>query len=360
MLHCRVFDRADSPQPGVALVFHSNALAPADRRVLDLKTDAEGTASAKDLPPGAYEISLTFPHGGWSRWLKVEAGRTTMATFWVWGKDSGVASGRVTRHGGAPALDAQVFASPEIQTSPGAHMSYSTKVDAEGRYILDGLPPGNVRISAFTGLDALKVERTVEVPKGGSVTSDFVLGVPLLTGMVRDDATGEPIEGVEATLNRENRDYFKARTDSEGRFAFLDVPAGTYSLFLSRDGYGGGMLAGVTVETPSKDLDVRLRPAAVLHLRVLTPEGAPFVGRIWVSPVAKDPQPPFRQLDGGPNLTTDAQGRAVCRRIAPGDYELRIYTRMDEASFSKEHEEGQKSVRLVPGDNEVEVQLVRK
>ena len=359
LLRCFVFDREGRPQAGRTVDLHFNAKTPAERWSGTVTTDATGRGEVADLRPGGYEVSLRFASGGWSRWVTVEAGRAAVVKFWIPGKDAGAVSGRVLRHGGEPARGELVFASPAFHGWPGAGMSYSMKTDGEGRYAFEELPPGSVRISAHISLENLKVEREVEVPKGGRAVADFVLGVPTVTGTVRDEETGKPIAGVSLTLNRENRDYWRARTDGEGRFAFRDAPPGNYFLHVDAEGYGGGGLPVVAPEGQPPDIQLRLPAAAVLRVRVLGPEGSPYVGEVWLSPRWKEPPVPFRQA-GSEQLRPDRDGRATCRKVAPGEYDLHFYTISPDGSLADRMEGVVQGVRIVPGDNEVEVRLVKK
>jgi hypothetical protein len=359
LLRCFVFDREGRPQAGRTVDFRSNAKTPAERWSGTITMDASGGGEIAGLRPGTYGATLAFPNGQWSRWVTVEAGRAAVVKFWIPGKDAGSVSGRVLRYGGEPAREELVFASPAFHEYPGANMSYMTKTDADGRYTFQELPPGSVRITAHISLENLKAEREVEVPKGGKAVADFVLGVPTVTGTVRDDATGEPIAGVSLILNWENREQLQARSDGEGRFAFRDAPPRSYFLHVDAVGYGGGGFPVTAVEGQPPDLQVRLRAAAMLRVRVLGPDGAPYVGKVQLSPHCKDLPAPFRQA-GGDSLQTDRDGRAICRKVAPGDYDLLFYTYSPDGNLADRTEGVVQGVRIVPGDNEVEVRLVKK
>ncbi len=359
LLRCFVFDREGRPQAGRAVEYHSKAVTPAEMRAGTLTMDATGRSEVADLPPGAYEVQARFPQGAWARWVTVEAGRATVVKFWIPGKDAGAVSGRVLRYGGEPVRQELVFASPEFHGWPGAYTSYMTKTDAEGRYTFEELPPGSVRITAHISIENLKADREVEVAKGGRAVADFVLGVPTVTGTVRDDSTGEPIAGVSLVLNWENREQWRASSDGEGRFAFRDAPPGSYFLHVDAVGYGGGAFPVIAPDGQPPDIDVRLRTAAILRVRVLTPEGSPYVGEVGLYPTWKEPPAPFRQA-ASENLRTDRDGRATFRKVAPGEYDLNFYSQSPDGSLADRMVGVVRSVRIVPGENEVEVQLAKK
>ncbi|TDA68934.1 MAG: carboxypeptidase regulatory-like domain-containing protein, partial [Clostridia bacterium] len=53
-----------------------------------------------------------------------------------------------------------------------------------------------------------------------------------ITGLVKDAATGEPVSGATVTVGS-----YVYTTGDDGRYIFADIPAGTYNLTASRDGY---------------------------------------------------------------------------------------------------------------------------
>ncbi|HEX3126417.1 MAG TPA: carboxypeptidase regulatory-like domain-containing protein [Thermoanaerobaculia bacterium] len=108
-------------------------------------------------------------------------------------------------------------------------------VEPAGIYTLKLTLPGYVDqiLPAFT----LEAGRTHDL---GNVT--LTAKPALLSGMVIDSTTGSPLAGVTVTANGNNINIFAAgplatTTDAAGGF-LLQVPAGTYTLILSKAGFG--------------------------------------------------------------------------------------------------------------------------
>jgi len=165
--------------------------------------------------------------------------------------ERGVVSGLVwdsTRHG--PLEGARVYLSGT---------SYAGTTDAEGHFLIDGVPEG-VFTAAFTHprLDTLGVmAKGVDVEiKPGELT-DVILGVPssksilleacrgeerewgsaVISGIVRDQGSGEPIPQAKVRLDWQEVSrlgpgrlsgqdkWFETSTDSEGRYTVCSVPS---------------------------------------------------------------------------------------------------------------------------------------
>ena len=118
-----------------------------------------------------------------------------------------------------------------------------------------------------------------------------------------------------------------------------------------------GLLLIVDFEdgTQAREVDITLRPAAILKLRVLKPDGTPYTGGLSLS---------WKPTGGGErgfgSLEADALGVAVCRRIVPGDYELRVTRVTATGAATKPREDARQTVHIRPGENELELRLERK
>lgn len=77
-----------------------------------------------------------------------------------------------------------------------------------------------------------------------------------IRGVVYDDDFGEPLAGAVVRIAENGRE---ATTSDQGNYVFRDVPQGSYTLVVARDGYTREVKTGVTV-TPGElaDVDVRL------------------------------------------------------------------------------------------------------
>jgi protocatechuate 3,4-dioxygenase beta subunit len=124
-----------------------NPLAALVGRYLPLlrtSTDAEGRFRVTGLPTGTYDVSARTPahRGAWVRArAEVTPGATSTEVVLVL-RPGHVIAGTVRDGRGEPVVGAHV------SLRSGRDYSASTETDGEGRFRHEGLPPGNVRLSA--------------------------------------------------------------------------------------------------------------------------------------------------------------------------------------------------------------------
>ncbi|MBX9604556.1 MAG: carboxypeptidase regulatory-like domain-containing protein [Bryobacteraceae bacterium] len=111
-----------------------------------------------------------------------------------------------------------------------------------------------------------------------------------VSGFVLHELTGQPIRRVQVTLRpgRAGEAAVGALTDDRGRFEIVDIPPGSYSLIVERDGFLGSSLARLDgYRMPRffrlnggdrlENLQVRLRPWSVIAGRVRHDDAEPAV-----------------------------------------------------------------------------------
>lgn len=156
-----------------------------------------------------------------------------------------------------------------------------------------------------------------------------------LSGVVRD-ANGAPIAGVSITLLGESA---AARSDSGGRFALRDVPAGGHTALFRRIGFrsieyrwtarAGLDLQVAVVMTPApRSLDRVIVEAPATSRRRGT---SSIAGTVVDSAGSTIAGADVRLLGAGLSTTTDAEGRFAFRMLAAGSYIVRV-RRMGHAS----------------------------
>lgn len=151
------------------------------------------------------------------------------------------------------------------------------------------------------------------------VDEDAELRVPLgpgasLAGVVIDDL-GEPIEGAQVTIEREDGALppWIGRSDEEGRFAFDTLHAGAHALRVAAVGHGSVARSGV--EPDGESLRITLDRVGSIAGRVQDESGQPQPGATVV--IAGSGLWPALQVE------SDAEGRFVADGVPPGIYEIR-------------------------------------
>ncbi len=190
--------------------------------------------------------------------------------------------------------------------------------DADGRIVSKTAPLGTITLSisggGWTGgpvtVDAKPGTNTVPIVLERMKGKDALS----LRGIVRNETTRAPVKGARVRLSADMmRDAY---TDAEGGYEFKGVPAGRYRLSTEKDGYAN--LSGISVrieDGQAATRDLKLTPAATLHIRVTDEHDRPVSGKLLLAYTRKD-----EGLGRGIKIETDADGRATCRRLAPGKY----------------------------------------
>ena len=149
-------------------------------------------------------------------------------------------------------------------------------------------------------------------------------------GVVIDAATREPVRKAEVGLNGD-KSYF-ILTGADGHFRFEDIPPGTYSVEVERQGYlDCSCLEGVRIVAGQKVTGVELRISryGAITGHVVDPDGDPVPeGTILLSkPVWKHGQRKLNVTDD--RIDVDDRGMFRVGKLAPGKYYVAVRTRSE-------------------------------
>jgi protocatechuate 3,4-dioxygenase beta subunit len=269
----------------------------------DVPTDSDGRFRFDDLRRGAH-LDLRIEHQGYvpaSAQVDVPAPEPLAIEM----KPGRTLSGRVTGPAGEPVPDARLTIQEErVFRLPGGESKVSSSrdlggTDGEGRFRLDGLPPGTVDLAVRAAGYLLRRLPAVPVPEEGDGEG---LEISLEKGSVLEvralDGRGVPVAGASIEARRidstapEMRGFFnQGRTDAEGRCRLDDMEPGRYSVSARSEEHGyaeatlvvkSGVNArdlvfsgGVEVSGRVSDENGAPVPSAILSLQPLEP-GAAF------------------------------------------------------------------------------------
>jgi len=154
----RVDDTAGRPVPkGTAVLWKDGRGAPTPF------TDGKFVAALPN--PGAYRVELKGPgFSKSSQELRVEPGQVYRINFTL--RAGGMIKGRVVDAVGSPVQDGDVFYKD-------GNASYGVPIDRDGTYRIEGLAPGQYRVTVMAG--DKEVSRAVAVEAGRETVSDFVV-----------------------------------------------------------------------------------------------------------------------------------------------------------------------------------------
>ncbi len=219
---------------------------------------------------------------------------------------------------------------------------------SDGSFFVDGLKAGQAYdLTAFGGAGMGPQKRGVVAPATGA---DIVVsGTGRVAGIALDARTGQPLRNFSVSYEPDRgggaiirivargagaqtgigqkRDF----QTEDGVFTLEDVPAGTWSVVVEAKGYQTARVASLTVEEGgTKDgVEVRTTPGVVLKGRVSDAKtGRPVANATvtWEAAGSGGPGGPGGMfgrggplgLDGGDDVTTDAEGAFTVEGIAAG------------------------------------------
>jgi hypothetical protein len=132
-------------------------------------------------------------------------------------------------------------------------------VDAGGMFVVDGAPPGSVRLS-YASPEGDVVLRSVVLPARGDTTLSVELDGHLLEGRVVDATTGQTLEGTVRLFHDAGRILTEQRTGTDGLFRFKDLESGRYAIDARAAGYVLPAARPVDVRYETAPLVLGLQP----------------------------------------------------------------------------------------------------
>ncbi len=267
-------------------------------------SDEDGRFRLTDVPPGTYRIA--FHHEvldslgiepGWQE-ITVQADAETAVMFGVPTPQTMLAL-RCTGSGGSivgwvrdPDLDSPIPGAfvEVISGSVAIPEAHGAGTNADGAYVLCGLPPGaELRVVARIGR-TVSASVSVRVPEEGFARADLELRLqritrvriapepaarPGLRGRAVDQGTGEPVEGVLVELI-DAQDVVRAQalSDGRGRFRLFPDEEGVYRLRTGHLAYADGVSNPMEILKGSQTVEVLMSPEAIeLDEMVVAVEG---------------------------------------------------------------------------------------
>ena len=222
--------------------------------------------------------------------------------------------------GPGSAGDAGVAGVAAVPGDAGAHgIAVAPVTGADGRFVVDGLAPGRVRVRV-TGGGILPAElRYVPVPSDEARI--VVARQVAIEGTVTDG--GKPVANAPVGLRGDAiGGTIETRTGATGGFRFPDLPEGRYQLFAWQ-----GALAARTVRVarlgpgPFGPVELRLEAAAIVVGRVIDrAEGTGLVAAIELRPSGDDQAPRYVRSgdDGVFRIEGVPSGKWIADAFVPG------------------------------------------
>ncbi len=147
-----------------------------------------------------------------------------------------------------------VAAASSVELSAGAHVRGAAPIrlrtDAEGRFAVDALAPGRVRVEAAEGASGVATAE-VEITAGARARTTLSLPVCAEVSGVVVDESGAPVPSARVVIGRPwlELGYVAARTDAAGRYALRGVTPGTHRVSATSADGGSRALGSVVVDS---------------------------------------------------------------------------------------------------------------
>ncbi|MBK9388343.1 MAG: carboxypeptidase regulatory-like domain-containing protein [Planctomycetes bacterium] len=231
--------------------------------------------------------------------------------------------GRVVDLEGAPVPHAKVelwieLSLGRLQT---ARRDFATETDAEGRFTFPELPSGDAWITYGTA-DA-EQDAHASLEEAQSLELLLALGRGAITGRVLSEESDRPLAGLELDCVPEGElavvvSEQRVETDLEGRFAFEDLPLGSYTLRASteRAERFGARKVELRPGAAQQQLELRFARGAALEVEVLGVDGRPIeVQDVWVHTA----DGARKSLHGGPRSFAEHVPAGRCEISTTGE-----------------------------------------
>lgn len=289
-------------------------------------SSADGRFILRDLSPGE-QLTLVVAKEGYLDQVLARVEVTDRQPLEVVLERATTVRGRVLDSAGSPVAGAEIRLAPE--GGGGIRMeglSSEASSDAEGRFVLRGVPPGRVGLEAWAEGFQRWWRNGVEVPdEEGLEDFEIVLEEGFEVYGTVFDAEGQPSPRTPVIAHRPSspRPMASTSTDGEGSYRLRGLGPGPYQVMASReyqvvrqsleiDGGGGGALRAGEYR-----LDLRFAPTLSVSGRVISNTGRPVAGAtVEVSPLGGS-----EMLDSA-RATSQEDGRFRLRGLRSAVYSI--------------------------------------
>jgi hypothetical protein len=315
------------------------------------KTGADGTFQIKGISVGEYALQIRKPGFANERVDPVKVTDKGVDPVTVTLGPGASISGIVRRKSGEGAEGFMVRVGAGGRGGGGAFGGAGTDLatGSDGLFVIDGLKPGQAYdLSVFGGAGLGPQKRGVVAPAANVEIQ--VAGTGRIAGAALDARSGQPLKSFAVSYEPdrgggaifrlvargtgamagigEKREFHT----EDGSFTLEDVPAGTWTVLVDSKGYQQARVASLVVEESGvKDgVEVRATPGVVLKGRVTDARSGRPVANASITHEAAGSGGPggfggfggrgglLAGLDGGDDITTDAEGNFEIENISVG------------------------------------------
>lgn len=181
-----------------------------------------------------------------------------------------------------------------------------------------------------SALAALLTSLSVLAHAPASAQQAPALGTAQIAGTVRNAADEKPLARARVVATADALGEPRATlTNSDGTYAFTDLPAGSYTVSATRTGFAaqiyrqgratGGSRIAVGAGQQVRGIDMALAPGNVIAGRILDEDGEPFAGAL-VEALTTHFESGTSSLDSAASSRTDDRGEFRLYGLGAGEY----------------------------------------
>ncbi|MDJ0974388.1 MAG: carboxypeptidase regulatory-like domain-containing protein [Planctomycetota bacterium] len=310
---------------------------------------------------GASILAVSPKHGIASRYVRFNT-KQPMPEIRLTLPGAGDLEGTVLGKNGEPVQGALVTIEPDVRATnemmgpgqnawqimnlmrSGSNLNYSGVSDADGRFLIRGVPAMAYRVKARFGKEQARTEEPVLVQAGITANAEVTLqaGGTIEGYVVDSDERAVAGAYVYARpMDRRGQGWGmsqpNARSQSDGHFVLHGIEDYDYTVHVSASGYGAASDKNITKGTT--DLTLRLAKQGWIKGVVMDVRGGPYRGtfRIHVSRVREGSGPEnFMWANNNTQIFNTDDGEFEIRGRTAGKYEVRASTTDGLISLQKE------------------------
>jgi RNA polymerase sigma factor (sigma-70 family) len=317
--------------------------------------DAQGNFALKDVTPGSYRLMISIPQGD----MSTSESLTTMTLPLEGQKPLALNINRQSpgslakfegkvKFVGGPAESVWV----QMQSLSDNGLYYHVNIETgrsrrdnarlprdEGRFFIDGVTPGEYRLTFESTTIESKVMERVKVPGELPVIELKIVGKPHITGTIVNAQTGQPVPhfAVRAKKNEhigngpsfvQDANWVQV-SNPQGKFDLELVGPGKYQVQVSAEGLAWGWSDTVTIEKGGQSNDATIRlisggsiSGSVVDLTGKPVSGAKVIPLSMAKTIAGHGEERFESEAG--HVISDAQGQFTIPHLASGSETVRV------------------------------------
>ncbi|MFS0766942.1 carboxypeptidase regulatory-like domain-containing protein [Peribacillus phoenicis] len=280
-------------------------------------TDVNGNFQLTNLPPGNVEIAVSQPGFALDvQTVNLNPGETEQITVSLATLPGAISGTIINQQTSDPISGAAITIR---QFSPAGPVAGTAVTDAQGTFLVTGLPPGSYTVVAQAAAFGTQAASSVVF---ANEVSDVMIGLTptpgTIQGTVRSTDGNVPLPGSTVrVIRRDGTLVDEALTDGSGFYVIEGLPADSYTLFVLNESYQNLAIGFDILPAQVTELDVFLSPNPGVLTGTVTDlfSGGPIAEAVVLVF-------PSQGVTAITQTVTDQNGQFSVTGLAPGEYNI--------------------------------------